>query len=419
MRFSFAVAGMLTGCCCVAVAGAKADGDAPPAAAAAPDLLWLTSPTLPDETVVAVYTSATPNATAPGTTVRLCRGEALPTAPSAPCAGVQAAPRTRASDGLSAMFTVPSSWPLAVYAAQLCRSGSGACSGWARINDADPLWAQADRGAEATAGPAGWLRVFGRALAFGPARCTDAAAAPAATSSSVRLVAAGGAPVVLTRAARGSCYDLAAPIPATTAPGEYSVQVKNQMPGSSWVTTSDGQKISVVRPRPAPSKRFAVKGQTGRDVAEALEAAGRAGGGTVELGAGVIYRMAPSTSLYIPDRVTLTTAAGASGRGVLLWDAAAPLAPPHGQHSLTWCRGPGQQLGIWQGNLSARLAECPPLIWGNGSFTMANIHARAPALSALVELVEPSFGAVVRDSLLEVVGYEERGRSRTYVNVSK
>ena len=303
----------------------------------------------------------------------------------------------------------------------LCRSGSGvACSGWARINDADPLWAQADRGAEATAGPAGWLRIFGRALAFGPAqRCTDAAAAPAATSSSVRLVAAGGAPVVLTRAARGSCYDLAAPIPATTAPGEYSVQVKNNLHGSSWVTTSDGQKISVVRPRPAPSKRFAVKGQTGRDVAEALEAAGRAGGGTVELGASVVYRMAPSTSLYIPDRVTLTTAPGASGRGVLLWDAAAPLAPPHGQHSLTWCRGPGQQLGIWQGNLSARLAECPPLIWGNGSFTIANIHARAPAVSALVELVEPSFGAVVRDSLLEVVGFEERGRSRTYVNVSK
>ena len=408
MRFSFAVVGMLTGCCVVV--------------AAAPDLLWLTSPTLPDETVVAVYTSATPNATGgKGTTVRLCRGEALPTAPSAPCAGVQAAPRTRASDGLSAMFTVPSSWPLAVYAAQLCRSGSGvACSGWARINDADPLWAQADRGAEATAGPSGWLRIFGRALAFGPAqRCTDAAAAPAATSSSVRLVAAGGAPVVLTRAARGSCYDLAAPIPATTAPGEYSVQVKNSLPGSSWVTTSDGQKISVVRPRPAPSKRFAVKGQTGRDVAEALEAAGRAGGGTVELGASVVYRMAPSTSLYIPDRVTLTTAPGASGRGVLLWDAAAPLAPPHGQHSLTWCRGPGQQLGIWQGNLSARLAECPPLIWGNGSFTIANIHARAPAVSALVELVEPSFGAVVRDSLLEVVGFEERGRSRTYVNVSK
>ena len=407
MRFSFAVVGMLTGCCVVV--------------AAAPDLLWLTSPTLPDETVVAVYTSATPNATGKWTTVRLCRGEALPTAPSAPCAGVQAAPRTRASDGLSAMFTVPSSWPLAVYAAQLCRSGSGvACSGWARINDADPLWAQADRGAEATAGPSGWLRIFGRALAFGVGqRCTDAAAAPAATSSSVRLVAAGGAPVVLTRAARGSCYDLAAPIPATTAPGEYSVQVKNSLPGSSWVTTSDGQKISVVRPRPAPSKRFAVKGQTGRDVAEALEAAGRAGGGTVELGASVVYRMAPSTSLYIPDRVTLTTAPGASGRGVLLWDAAAPLAPPHGQHSLTWCRGPGQQLGIWQGNLSARLAECPPLIWGNGSFTIANIHARAPAVSALVELVEPSFGAVVRDSLLEVVGFEERGRSRTYVNVSK
>jgi hypothetical protein len=81
------------------------------------------------------------------------------------------------------------------------------------------------------------------------------------------------------------------------------------------------------------------------------------------------------------------------------------------------------------------------LLYGNGSFVIASIHARAPALSALVELVEPSVGAVVRDSVFEVVGYydevassnEGRGvprdntvsggmargnLNRTYVNVS-
>jgi hypothetical protein len=85
------------------------------ASSAAPDLLWLTSPTLPRQTVVAVYTSATPNRTRP-ITMRLCRGgsEPLPTAASAPCAGTQAEPSTQAGDGLSAMFAVPSSWPLAV-----------------------------------------------------------------------------------------------------------------------------------------------------------------------------------------------------------------------------------------------------------------------------------------------------------------
>jgi hypothetical protein len=127
-------------------------------------------------------------------------------------------------------------------------------------------------------------------------------------------------------------------------------------------------------------------------------------------------------------------------RALLLWETAAPRSE---RLEGGYCRGPGQQAGIWHGNLSARLAEvsgtpflslrflfknnglprqawdkhkgnltkklaftqCPPLLYGNGSFVIASIHARAPALSALVELVEPSVGAVVRDSVFEVVGY--------------
>ena len=90
-------------------------------------------------------------------------------------------------------------------------------------------------------------------------------------------------------------------------------------------------------------------------------------------------------------------------RALLLWERAAPRSAKqwHG-----YCRGPGQQGGVWKGSLSARLDECPPLLWGNGTFTIDSVHAQAPALSALVELVEPSFGAVVQNSVLEVVGYE-------------
>ena len=285
------------------IAGA---GTALSAPGGAPDLLWLTSPTLPSQTLVAVYTSATPNATTTAT-VRLCHGAQLPAAaPSARCVGTEATPPVAAGDGLSAMVAVPGSWPLAVYAAQVCR-GDAACSMWSTINDADPLWAQADRGTVATRGPTGWLRVFGRSLAFGT-RCVDVEALAASTISSVRLVSGTGASVVLTHAAQGSCYDLAAPVPATVPLGRYTVQVKNGLPGSSWVPTSDSQQITVVAPEPPPAHKFPVKGGTGRDVALALAAAGAAGGGMVELTPGHVYHMTTADSLFVPDGVTLTTA---------------------------------------------------------------------------------------------------------------
>jgi hypothetical protein len=179
----------------------------------------------------------------------------------------------------------------------------------------------------------------------------------------------------------------------------------------------------VVAPELPAANKFRPAGQTGKDVAAALAAAAAAGGGTVELAPNTVYHMAVNDSLFIPDGVTLTTA-GSSGeitasttRGMLLWEAAAPRSS---QVYEGYCRGAGEEAGIWHGNLSARLAECPPLLWGNGTFVVSHIHARAPALSALVELVEPSVGAVIRDSILEVIGYEidAESRNRTYVNVS-
>eukprot|EP01044_Picomonas_judraskeda_P009705 COSAG03_NODE_1200_length_4578_cov_7.366153_1_plen_146_part_00 len=138
----------------------------------------------------------------------------------------------------------------------------------------------------------------------------------------------------------------------------------------------------------------------------------------VELDPHTVYRMEVMDSLYIPNGVTLTTKSTSvrethrdtetetgkdRPRALLLWERAAPRSAKqwHG-----YCRGPGQQGGVWKGSLSARLDECPPLLWGNGTFTIDSVHAQAPALSALVELVEPSFGAVVQNSVLEVVGYE-------------
>lgn len=383
--------------------GDVANASIPPA----PDLLWVASPTLPGQTVIVVFTGSMPNVTRP------MRARLRPA-----MTGAVVEPTIDAVDGLSVMFTVPPSWSLGVYGVQVCfADGASACSSWATMNDAEPLWAQGNRGAVVTRGPTGWLRVFGRALAFGT-RCVDVEAAPSRTNSSIRLASTAGPSthIILSHFSRGSCYDLAAPVRSIVPLGKYTVQIKNGLPGSSWVSTSDHQPITVVDPDPVYSATFPVAGDTGVEIATALAVAGHAGGGKVVLEPHV-YHMAVTDSLYIPNGVTLTTGRSSSGsdRALLLWGQAAPRSQKQWRG---FCRGPGQQGGIWKGNLSARLDECPPLLWGNGSFVIDNIHVRAPALSALVELVEPSFGAVVQNSILEVVGYENSSGRRNYVNVS-
>ena len=186
------------------------------------------------------------------------------------------------------------------------------------------------------------------------------------------------------------------------------MEVNNGIPGSSWVAAADGIPLNVHSPpppSPTPQPTVVVQGNSGKSVAAALAAVGLAGGGTVKLQSGVIYAMEPDDTLYIPDGVTLTTETTSMthSRATLLWTHAAPSSRPGG---LQPCRGPGQQWDHWKGNVPARIAECPPLIWGNGTFTLAGVHARAPALSSLLELVQPSMGAVVRDCILEVVGAE-------------
>ena len=131
---------------CASVLGDDATTTAASSAPPRPDLLWVTSPTLPGQTVVAVFTGPAPNVTYP----MVARLRQAVTG----CAVVE--PKVDAVDGLSAMFAVPASWPLAVYEAQLCRGGDGtACSSWSAVNEAEPLWAQGDRGAVATRGPTG------------------------------------------------------------------------------------------------------------------------------------------------------------------------------------------------------------------------------------------------------------------------
>ena len=404
-----------------------------------PDVLWYTNPTLPEETAVVVFTG---NERAK--TVALCRGEVPPV--RGLCSAGRVQPHVLASGNNSVLFVLPADFPIAVYGVQLCGKAAGGkqslnssrCSSWVAINDAEPWWAQGDRGRSVTSGTNGWIRIFGRALAFERQRCLEAeTAGPAVTNTSIRLVplpppkalANGMATAfVLSTNARGSCYDLQTPVPESVPPGRYTVEVLNGIPGSSWVAAADGIPLDVLpppTPPPTPKPTVVVQGRSGKSVAAALAAVGAAGGGTVALQTGATYAMDPDDTLYIPDGVTLTTETTSMthSRAMLLWLHAAPSSRAGGRHP---CRGPGQQWAYWKGNVPARIAECPPLIWGNGTFTIAGVHARAPALSSLLELVQPSMGAVVRDCTLEIVGAEVTGlsgeaqptMSRRNVNVS-
>ena len=457
---------LLVTCAAIAVLGSIPDGVV--GLAASPDVLWSTNPVLPNQTAVVVF-SGTAIAGTNNVTVEMCRWGATGDAcdngsPSQPVPVV-------AGDGVSTvMFRAPEQWTLGAWSFRLCTESSlnssvssptttiaditdGSrdelapasleCGGWQWLNRADPWWAQGDLGATVTVGPSGWLRVFGRALAFDAAGCVNSFADAKPTTASVRLVptASSGAPVLLTTSAAGSCFDLAASVPLDTPLGSYVVEVNNGLSGNEagWVATSDGQPIVVALPNNPASSVFHPDGFTGGDIAAALHAAGSAGGGTVALKPGQVYLMDAADTLYVPDGVTLTTDVAAqssqtqttgkvtpsSARAILEWRLASPRLPNawpsamfDGWPAKGWgCRGPGQEINIWH-NRSARLANCPPLMWGNGTFAIVNIHARAPAMTAMVELVEPSWGATIADSVLEVTGIDPDPHETHYINVS-
>ena len=142
------------------------------------------------------------------------------------------------------------------------------------------------------------------------------------------------------------------------------------------------------------------------NVAMALAAAGRNGGGRVILNGDKAYEMASDTVLRIPDGVTLTSREEATKQATIQWITAAPRL----RHSPKICTGP-TSFADWE-------TLCPPLVSGNGRFSIENVHIKAPATSALVGIMSPSKGAQILNSTLEVVGREGSTSNGAFVNVS-
>ena len=103
----------------------------------------------------------------------------------------------------------------------------------------------------------------------------------------------------------GSCYDLTARVPAGVPAGEYNIEVKNGLPGSTWIAVEQ-ETVRVGATFDFPSEPFRPEAFFG-SVSAALAAAGEAGGGSVVLTAGKTYYMRSNETLFVPHATHFRT----------------------------------------------------------------------------------------------------------------
>eukprot|EP01048_Picozoa_sp_COSAG05_P009785 COSAG05_NODE_824_length_7108_cov_616.375375_5_plen_862_part_00 len=203
----------------------------------------------------------------------------------------------------------------------------GTCSDWRSLNAPALWWAQGDAStngtAIATTGSAGWLKVYGRSLGFdvaGACTASTRAVVSPATSTKAVLFRVGDSQHCELETRAASCYDATFGLPACAKPGTYTLQLQAMGgPWAGYLDTSFGggaATVTLLRPRPWPSKRFVVA--AGGNISVALDAANTAGGGVVALAPGV-FEMG-SVSLALGDGVQLVGAS--SGSSVLHWGEA-------------------------------------------------------------------------------------------------
>ena len=139
-----------------------------------------------------------------------------------------------------------------------------ACGPPAQLNHAELMWHQcvglSETVKQVTAtknglrcGPGGVLRLFGKGLAFDGTRCATYSPyvhgageqQETATSSLAHLqltlgssASTAGAPIELT-SVTASCYDATFMLPASLAPGSYTLQVKSNLPSATWQVARD------------------------------------------------------------------------------------------------------------------------------------------------------------------------------------
>ena len=345
---------------------------------AVPVVIESLGPVLPNETVVSVVPGFGPNQLALLPTnnsavdlVSLCNPAGNG------CRGV--AP-LRVSEGY-VHWVLPPSSPLDEYSYWVGGGKQASLNHaqlwWSQCVDGDRLPAAGGTAAASTNGMAcaggGVLRLFGKGLAFSAGSCapyvpytypapaartgrasppaTQIRLTPVAVPSGGRARAVAVAAVVVA-AARQSCYDASFLLPRTLPAGDYTLEVKSNLPSATWQRARDPDQHTVTlagedlrRPHGAGARLKAPCDTRGKvfpahdraSLLAALAAAGaRRGGGTVSVAAAASVELDPTDALVLPECTTLSGGAGAS-RATLVWKAS-PGAPG------TNCAGHGKPL---------------------------------------------------------------------------
>ena len=299
---------------------------------------------------------------------------------------------------VSAKAVLPASLPLDVFSAASCTSAeaSSCAPPSALVNAPRVAWQQGDADEASATQDTGYVRLFGTALAFSPpplSQCVptlQGASGAAGAQLSLLPAAGGGAPIPLSLSF-ASCFAITAPIPASTPPGDYILQLSNGLPSCGLVNASASGAtllLRVVPPAPWPTQVFDVVAMG--SVWAALAAAAANDGGTVFFPRGRYVFDENSTLNAIPPRTTLL------GEGTdlveLYWkDMAA--GPRRGNNLTSMVQGLSGNFALRNLTLYVQGNYSVPVISDGGfdGLVVAGVIVRANPYYMMLEPVNQSF----------------------------
>jgi hypothetical protein len=306
---------------------------------------------------------------------------------------------------------------------RLCHGPSGTeCGPLAKLNAAELWWAQCvgvaqstsalDNGLRCAAGAV--LRLFGKSLAFEGGRCAPYVPyVHGATSHSlarplhVRLNSTGGGggskPIELTATGQ-SCFDARFVLPSTLKAGNYTLEVKGNLPSSTWEQARDpDQRVLVVTAAVACSADSKVTTVTSvASLHSALaDAKARKGGATIIIAGTLEIKQGsgpfPDGSIALPQCTVLK---GSAYSG-------------HQQSKLRWI-GVGGSIGVDCGHKNVPLIGPDPD--GGGTATVANLAIEAVALQGCTGVLGASSGSGFSLQNLNVSMYADMRTSSVFAS---